>query len=249
VKQQAILKPLQRSLLLQVTKMTTELHHPTLLRSGGAAAIGMALCYLSVAVIFFGLLSVPADGGIIAKIEYLQQEYIWVATGYGIGYLLFGALLAVLLQALSQALPDKQSAVAGLAERFGNVWLVLMLAAGMAALIGLDMTLRLAERAPEQAIALYHTRNLLTEALGGGIELVGGLWVLLLSIAGIQQQRFTKALHLLGLIVGSLGILTVLHTVPYLKDAFGLLQLIWFIWLGIALLRLKAGKGHNAELS
>ena len=95
-------------------------------------------------------------------------------------------LLAILLQALRQALPDSQSAIAGLAERFGNVW------------------------------------------------------VLLLSIAGLQQQRFAKALHLLGLIVSSLGILTVLHTVPYLKDAFGITQLIWFIWfiwLGITLLR------------
>lgn len=206
----------------------------------------MALCYIIVAVIFFGLLSVPADSGIIAKIEYLQQEYIWVASGYGVGYLLFGALLVMLLQALRQALPDKQSTAAGLAERFGNVWVVLMMAAGMAALIGIDMTLRLVERAPEQAIALYHTRNLLTEALGGGIELVGGLWVLLLSIACLQQQRFTRALNILGLIVGSLGILTVLHTVPYLKDAFGLLQLIWFIWLGVTLFRAGTGKSRGA---
>lgn len=93
---------------------------------------------------------------------------------------------------------------------------------------------------PEPALALFNSRNLITEALGGGIELVGGLWVLLLSIAGLQQQRFAKALHLLGLIVGSLGILTVLHTLPYLKEAFGLLQLIWFIWLGFALLRVKS---------
>lgn len=41
------------------------------------------------------------------------------------------------------------------------------------------------------------------------------------------------------LVVGSLGILTVLHTVPYLKDAFGISQLIWFIWLGVVLLRIS----------
>lgn len=172
-----------------------------------------------------------------------------VATGYGIGYLLFGVLLAILLQALQHALPDRHSAVAGLAERFGNVWVMLMMASGMAALIGLDITLRLVDSEPEQAVALYHSRSLLTEALGGGIELVGGFWVLLFSIAGLQQQRFARPLHLLGLLVGSLGILTVLHTLPYLKEAFGLLQLIWFIWLGMVLLTTAGDKRNGPGLN
>ena len=59
---------------------------------------------------------------------------------------------------------------------------------------------------------------------------------MLLSISGLQQQRLAKALHLLGLVVGTLGVLTVMHTLPYLKDAFGITQLIWFIWLGSSLL-------------
>ena len=225
------------------------LPNPAVLRSGGYAAIGMALCYISVAVIFFGLLAVPPGLDSLGRLQYLQQEYSLVASGYGIGYLLFGVLLEILLKALQQALPDKQSAIAGLAERFGNVWLVLMMASGMAALIGLDMTLRLVDSEPEQALALFNSRNLITEALGGGIELVGGFWVLLFSIAGLQQQRFARPLHLLGLLVGSLGILTVLHTLPYLKEAFGLLQLIWFIWLGMVLLTTAGDKRNGPGLN
>ncbi|HEY9043460.1 MAG TPA: hypothetical protein VIN66_14855 [Rheinheimera sp.] len=212
-------------------------NNTTLLRSGGLAAIGMALCYIAMAVIFFGMLSIPAGLDSAGKIQYLQQHHLLVASGYGIGYLLFGVLLAIVLQALHQVFASSPTALFRLAERFGNVWLVLMLASGMVALIGLQMVFRLMESDPQQALALYNTRNLLTEALGGGIELVGGLWVLLLSISGLQQQRLGKALHVLGLVVGALGILTVLHTLPYLKDAFGITQLIWFIWLGISLLR------------
>ena len=212
-------------------------NHTALLRSGGLAAISMALCYLTMAVVFIGMLSMPAGLDSAGKIQYLQQHHLLVASGYGIGYLLFGVLLATVLQALQQVFTNTSSAMASLAERFGNVWLVLMLASGMVALIGLQMVFRLMESDPQQALALYNTRNLLTEALGGGIELVGGLWVLLLSIAGLQQQRFSKALHVLGLVVGVLGVLTVMHTLPYLKDAFGITQLIWFIWLGTSLLR------------
>lgn len=229
--------------------MSTHLFDKTLSRCGGLAAIGMALCYVAMAVIFFAMLSMPAGLDTGGKIQYLQQHHLLVASGYGIGYLLFGVLLAIVLQALQQVFADTSSAMAALAERFGNVWLVLMMASGMVALIGLQMVFRLTETDPQQAQALYNTRNLLTEALGGGIELVGGLWVLLLSISGLQQQRFSKVLHLLGLVVGSLGILTVLHTVPYLKDAFGLTQLIWFTWLGVSLLRYGAGKAGHAGVS
>ncbi|MDP2714347.1 hypothetical protein [Rheinheimera sp.] len=226
------------------------LPNPALFRSGGYAAIGMALCYISMAVIFFGLLTVPPGLDSLGRLQfYLQQQYLLVSIGYGIGYLLFGVLLAILLQALRQAMPQNQPVIAALAERFGNVWLVLMLASGMVALVGMNMTLRLLDTSTEQALALYNAGNLLTNALGGGIELVGGLWVLLFSIAGLQQQRFAKALHLLGLVVGSLGILTVLHTVPYLKDAFGITQLIWFSWLGVVLLGSATGKHNSSALS
>lgn len=212
---------------------------PAILQAGGVAAFGMALCYISVAVIFFGLITLPPDLDSLGRLQYfLQQQYLWGAIGYGIGYLVFGVLLAILLQALRQVIAEPQSALAGLAERFGNVWLVLMMASGMVALLSMEMTLRLLDTSTEQALALHNAYQLLTNALGGGIELVGGLWALLLSIAGLKHNVFSKSLYSLGIIVGSLGIVTVLHTLPYLKDAFGITQFIWFIWLGVTLLRL-----------
>ncbi|SEA95932.1 hypothetical protein [Alkalimonas amylolytica] len=208
-------------------------------RIGGVAALGMALCYLSMFIIFFGLISVPPGLDTLGRIEFLQQGRLLFAISYSLGYLVFGILLAISLQALQQAMPDKQSALAGLADRFGWIWVTLMMASGMTYLIGLDRLIHLVSIDPVQAQALYHSFWLITHALGGGIELVGGLWVLLLSLAGLKQQWLPKALHLLGLLIGCLGILTVLHTVPYLKDMFGLLQLIWFSWLGVLLLRSK----------
>ena len=108
-------------------------NNTTLLRSGGIAAIGMALCYVAMAVIFFGMLSMPQGLDTAGKIQYLQQHHLLVASGYGIGYLLFGVLLAILLQTLQQVFANRPSALFRLAERFGNVWLVLMLASGMVA--------------------------------------------------------------------------------------------------------------------
>ncbi|MCH8536793.1 MAG: hypothetical protein LAT66_03385 [Alkalimonas sp.] len=206
----------------------------------------MALCYLSMFIIFFGLISVPAGLDTLGLIEFLQQDRLLFAVSYSVGYLVFGVLLAITLQALQHALPDKNAALASLADRFGGIWVMLMMASGMTYLIGLDRLFHLVSIDPMQAQALYHSIWLITNALGGGIELVGGLWVLLLSIAGLKQNYLPKALHLLGLVIGTLGILTVLHAVPYLKDAFGLLQIVWFIWLGIMLLRVDAKVGSEA---
>lgn len=197
-------------------------------------------------IIFFGLISVPAGLDTLGLIEFLQQDRLLFAVSYSVGYLVFGVLLAITLQALQHALPDKNAALASLADRFGGIWVMLMMASGMTYLIGLDRLFHLVSIDPMQAQALYHSIWLITNALGGGIELVGGLWVLLLSIAGLKQNYLPKALHLLGLVIGTLGILTVLHAVPYLKDAFGLLQIVWFIWLGIMLLRVDAKVGSEA---
>ena len=212
-------------------------HNRTMLRFGGLAALGMATCYISMFILFFGgVITIPPGSDTLTTLGYIQQGYLLIATSYSIGYLLFGVLLAVLLQALKHALPVHTSGLAGLADRFGGIWVVLMMATGMIYLIGLDRAIGLLNTDPEQANAVIQTVWLLGDALGGEIELVGGLWVLLMSIAGLKHQRLPRALHWLGLMIGSVGILTLLHKVSALHAVFGLAQIVWFIWLGVALL-------------
>jgi len=75
------------------------------------------------------------------------------------------------------------------------------------------------------------------EALGGGNEIVGGLWVLLLSWAALRTDQLPKVLNYLGVLVGLAGILTVAPNFDVLMDVFGLGQIVWFAWLGIVMLR------------
>jgi hypothetical protein len=67
-------------------------------------------------------------------------------------------------------------------------------------------------------------------ALGGaGGELLGGLWVLLLSVVTLRTRAFPRLVSLLGLVIGVFGLISV---VPPLHDAgigFGLLQIVWFV--------------------
>ncbi len=78
----------------------------------------------------------------------------------------------------------------------------------------------------------------MSEGLGGsGGELLGGLWVLLVSVAALRTRGLPRVLNWLGVAIGAAGVLSV---VPALKDlayGFGVLQIAWFVWLGIVMLR------------
>ena len=74
-------------------------------------------------------------------------------------------------------------------------------------------------------------------------EILGGFFALLVSLAALRFGGLPKGLNLLGLLVGTVGIISI---IPGLTDLmvgiFGLSQIVWFVWLGIVLLRSNQGK-------
>ena len=75
------------------------------------------------------------------------------------------------------------------------------------------------------------------DGLGGGIEVVGGLWVLLVSWAALWARGLPRALNYLGMVIGVSGLLTVVPVLEVLGAVFGLGLIVWFAWLGIVMLR------------
>ena len=77
-----------------------------------------------------------------------------------------------------------------------------------------------------------------TAGLGGsGGELLGGLWVLLVSVAALRSRGLPRLLNWLGVAIGTAGLLSVVPVLRTLAYGFGLLQIAWFVWLGIVMLR------------
>jgi hypothetical protein len=82
-----------------------------------------------------------------------------------------------------------------------------------------------------------------------GNELVGSLWVLLLSVAALRTGQLGRALGWFGVVVAAVGILTV---VPAWSESlamiFGMSMIVWSVWVGIVLLRRKpAGATRQVE--
>ena len=112
-----------------------------------------------------------------------------------------------------------------------------MFATGMIHNIGITAVADLDETDPAAAEALWSSICTVAEGLGGGNELVGGLWILLVSLAAWGTGRLPTGLNVLGLVSGAAALITL---VPGLSDVgmiFGLGSIAWFAWTGIVLLR------------
>ena len=73
-----------------------------------------------------------------------------------------------------------------------------------------------------------------------GIEVVGSTWILLVSWAALRGGTLPKALNYLGVAIGVAGLLTVIPALEMMAFVFGLGQIVWFVWLGIVMLRSSA---------
>ena len=201
----------------------------------GMAALFQAAIYISAFVFFGAYWDFPVDADNIQKFAFLSHNQTSLSVVNLTMYVIFGMLLAVLVLALHQRLKIKAPALSQMASVFGIIWVGLVIASGMIANIGLGTVIDLSAKDADQAMTVWIVINTIVEGLGGGNEVVGGLWVLLLSVAALKINEFPKALNYLGLLIGFAGILTI-YPAEILTEIFGLGQIVWFSWLGVTML-------------
>lgn len=209
----------------------------TVQKLGGFCSISLGLIYIIAFIVYGGILEYPkADATEIERINFLSDNYVMLSTINLISYVLFGILLAVLVVSIHQKIKDNLPNLSILASVFGVIWVGLVIASGMIANIGLNSVIKIGIEEPQKAISIWTSTGIVSEGLGGGNEIVGAIWVLLLSIAALKYSFFSKPLNFLGLLVALAGILTILPFVVF-KEIFGISQIVWFVWIGIAMIR------------
>ena len=205
---------------------------------GGAAALYEALAYI---IGFIGFIAVVNVGGIadpLDKVAAIVANQGMLTALMLIVYVAWGASLVVLTLALHERLNGKNSALARTATAFGLIWSVLVIASGMIYIVGMETVVALQATNSEQAATVWLAIGSIFNGLGGGVEVVGGIWVLLLSVAGLRSGNFGRAFNYLGFVVGAAGVVSVVPALSEISASiFGLTQIVWFAWLGIALLR------------
>jgi len=149
----------------------------------------------------------------------------------------------VLAIALYERLKTSSSAIMQIATAIGVIWGGVVIASGMIANIGIENVVNLHGTDPTQAASVWLAIDSVRDGLGGGNEIIGGVWILLVSWAALQAGGLSKALNYLGVLIGVAGFLSAVPTLGMFTDIFGLTQIVWFIWLGILMLR---GKSNSA---
>ena len=204
---------------------------------GGVCAIIEAFIYIAAFIVYGAVLVYPStNASIVEELNFLSENHLILSVANLISYVLFGILLAVLVLAIHQRLKNYSPIFSKLASAFGIIWVGLVIASGMIANIGLNAVIANGVKEPENAMLVWSSVGIISEGLGGGNEIVGGLWVLLLSIAALKGQSFPKALIFLGILVGFSGVLTI-YPSEIFTEIFGVSQIVWFLWIGIFLIR------------
>ncbi len=207
-------------------------------RFGGLAALYLAAAYLVAMPFFLVVVKYPSVVDPVEKVALLVRDHDSMRVMYLITYVIFGVVLAVLALALHARLKDGAPALAQAATAVGLIWAVVLVASGMIFNAGMAAVVGLHGTDPAQAVAAWQAIEPVAQGLGGsGGELLGGLWVLLVSVAALRTGALPKALNWLGVAIGAAGVLSVVPALSDLGYGFGLLQIVWFVWLGIVMLR------------
>ncbi len=206
-------------------------------RSGGLAGIVAGLTFLFGMVFYLILLRQVQFGNLSADItsqlNFLQEHSSFLYTWYFVIYLVFGFALLIMQFGLSALLPG--TALSRTASLVAFLWAGFVIAAGLVATVGHDMVITLADAHPELAPQAFVSLHLVIDGLGGGNELVGGVWLILVFCASRERQSLPEAIRWGALLVGLAGAATALPPLAGLGAVFGLGGILWFVATGMHL--------------
>ncbi len=209
-------------------------------KSGGIAALLHAAAYVVAMVLGVTLIFPLLDAAPNEYLKFLSENQTLVYLWNLIGYWGSAITLVIMVLALYERLKDSSPALAQIAAAFGLIWAGLIIASGNLMLHNLGVVADLYSQNPAQAVSAWTVLQSVENGVTSSNELVGSLWVLLLSVAALRTGQLNRALNYLGVMLGSLGILTV---IPALFDSmvmvFGPGMIVWSIWVGVVLLRQK----------
>lgn len=204
---------------------------------GGFAALYMAISHLIGIVIFIVVLDYLNITDPVQKLALSIEKQTVIFSTNLLMYVFFGFALILLSIAFYDRIKSGAPALMQMATAIGIIWAGSLIASGMTANAGLATVVALYAKDPTQAALTFQAIEAITNGLGNANgEILGGTWTLLVSIAALQTGRLPKGLNILGVLIGALGIFTIIPALTVLVAVFGLGQIVWFIWLGVALL-------------
>ncbi|WP_231608267.1 MULTISPECIES: hypothetical protein [Haloferax] len=212
---------------------------------GGLAALIEAAIYVAGIAYFLVILDFASVTGALQQVELFVANETSLSAMYLLIYVVFGIVLVALVLALHERLAAGAPMLMRATTAFGLIWAGLVIASGMVATLATGVVVNLYSTDPTQATTVWLAVSPVIDGLGGGNEIVGGLWTLLVSVVALRTRALHRLVNYFGLVVGAAGILSAIPALGEIGGGiFGLTQIVWFVALGVLLLR--AGR-HEAS--
>jgi len=207
-------------------------------RSLGYAALYLAAALVAAMIYFLVGTDYPSVTDPAEKLALLVQHQLGIHVMYLIAYVGFGLVLAALSLGLQTRLAPAAPVTARFAAAVGLIWAGMLIASGMVYIVGMGSVVDLQATDPVAAVSAWQAIEPVALGLGGaGGELLGGTWVLLVSLVSLRGHLLPTWLTWLGLVIGTAGVVSTVPGLAGLSVLFGLLVIVWLGGLGIALLR------------
>jgi len=203
---------------------------------GGLSAFYMAAAYLVNMILFLVVLDYPNITTASQKVTLLVEKQGVIFLTNLFGYVIFGLVLILFVIALYDRLSAGSPVLTKMAAILGTIWAGLLIASGMVANAGIAPAVALYTQDPAQAAMVWSMTETVANGLGNANgEILGGLMTLLISLAALRTAKMPKWLNIWGVVVGAIGIVSLIPALNSLVGLFGIGQIIWFIGLGIHL--------------
>lgn len=149
--------------------------------------------------------------------------------------IVFGVVLLPLMLAIRDRLRNAHSPLARVATVFGLIWSGAIISAGMIANIAYATVRDLHGTDPEMASTVWAGLDAVTGGLVGVSEVLGGLWILGISIVALRERLFARWVNYLGVVLGVEGLATVAPALDQIRAIFDPGFIIWLAAVGIHL--------------
>ncbi|MCW8107020.1 hypothetical protein OPS25_00700 [Alteromonas ponticola] len=208
-------------------------------QTGGFAALYAGCAYIFGFSVLLLLLSPEqaSEWSHAQRLEFLLENKTLLHIWNNVIYTVFGIVLIFLTLALDTRIPHTDIIRTKATKTLGFIWAALLIASGMIANVGMEKVSSLYASDPALAVTVWQMLGIIQDGLGGGVEVLGGLWVVLISVMALRTRTFSTALNIVGIIVGIAGCLTILPGLSDFGAIFGLGQILWFLCLSVAFFR------------
>lgn len=207
--------------------------------TGSAASLIAAFCFIIGFVLYLSLLADPQYGELagdpLNQVNFLLEHRGLLHAWYSMIYIVFGIALLGLTTSLGEIAQTGSEFSKQLSVSLGLVWVVLVIASGLIATVGNEAVAIISARDFSAGVSLWLVVQVLSNALGGGNEIVGSLWITSVSYGFSHRPWAKTGLIYFGYGIGVSGLLTVIPVLEPAGAIFGFGCIGWFIWVGIKL--------------